>query len=134
MILRPICLVILIAAWANKAPAADADGNYAIWGVGRTSCNQFNEAHEKGDLTAYKEFLMGYLTAYNTLTPDTYKVTGSNSLADLMTQLNRYCKANKLDSFERAVKRMVASQHETRQRTAPGKSRGWGRPPREPSS
>jgi len=109
------------------AAAADAAGNYAIWGVGRSSCHQYlqspgNDAHDR-----YKVFVMGYLTAFNTLQEDTYNATGAQPLGESLVWLSDYCKTHQMESFNRAIQQMLSTLYESRQRVPPGRERGWGR-------
>jgi hypothetical protein len=57
------------------ARASDAKGDFAIRGIGAQSCKQLIEALQKKDATtglSTAEWLMGYLTAINLMTPDTF--------------------------------------------------------------
>lgn len=115
---------------APAANAADAAGNYAIWGAGARSCHQFRKsADDDAARQPFRHYLMGYLTAYNALAEDTYNAVGSLSLGDALDWITDYCQTNKMDSFDRAVVQLVASHHEQRRRT-PGGSSQWGRAPR----
>ena len=113
--------------WACIAPAADDQGNYAIWGAGARSCNHFAlAAQNESELSSFRDYLMGYLTAFNTLTPDTYDATGGETLEKSLLWLRRYCSEHKMDSFERALGQLLLTQHEQRSRMSPGRSQGWG--------
>jgi len=119
--------VLLMSAVAKYAVAADPAGNYAIWGVGRASCHQYLKSADATEDTRYKVFLMGYLTAFNTLSEDTYSATGPQPLDESLAWLSDYCGAHQMDSFDRAVQQLVDERFETRQRVPPGRERGWGR-------
>lgn len=109
------------------AAAADRQGNYAIWGAGGQSCHQFALSDQDVSKTApYRDYLMGYLTAFNAFAPDTYDATGGVTLEATLTWLRRYCDAHAMDSFERAVGQMLLTQHAARTRLPPGTSAGWG--------
>lgn len=123
---RVLTIVLLLISSVNT-PAADGAGNYAIWGVGRASCNQYVKSDNATTDDRYKAFLMGYLTAVNTLSDDTYDVTGGKALDDALGWLTTYCGAHQMDSFDRAVQQLVEAGYETRQRVPPGYERGWGR-------
>ena len=111
--------------------AADPAGNYAIWGVGRSSCHQFIKSAGSDSGARYKVFLMGYLTAFNTLREDTYNVTGNQPLDISLTWLSDYCELHQMDSFDRAIQQLLDTLHDSRQRVPPGREHGWGRPPAE---
>ena len=119
-------LALLLVPSLNTL-AADAAGNYAIWGVGRASCHQYLKSDNATTDDRYKVFLMGYLTAVNTLSDDTYNVTGSRPLDEALGWLTDYCGKHQMDSFDRAVQQLVDAGFEARQRVPPGHERGWGR-------
>lgn len=112
---------------ASVATASDGEGNYAIWGAGSRSCNQFTRAAaDATQLPTYRDYVMGYLTAFNTLAPDTYDAVGGQTLEATLSWVDSYCEQHKMDSFERALGQMVVARHEQRMRVPPGASRGWG--------
>lgn len=109
-------------------PAADEEGKYVVWGAGRASCNTY--LRERGDDTAmrkFKGFLMGYLTAYNVLTPGTYRISGQKDLDALLEWLDEYCEAHRLDSFERATQQLIRALEPDRLQRAPRPGDGWMR-------
>jgi hypothetical protein len=120
--------IAALLASANTS-AADAAGNYAVWGIGQASCNQFARAYEASALTDYKTYLSGYLTAYNTATAGIYQATGTNALSDNMKLVNAYCEQNRMDSFERAIQGALLQDTKDPlpgQETKPAR---WGQPP-----
>ena len=125
------CVMLVAAAAALRpAVAADSAGNYAIWGAGARSCHQYRGVVDKADESrAFKDFLLGYLTAYNTLAPDTYNAVGGLSLVDALGWLDEYCRQHEMDSFERAIGQLLVAHHDQRMRVPPGANRGWGRSP-----
>ena len=124
---RTVIALMLLLAPSLEAIAADADGNYAIWGVGRASCHQYVKSDNATADERYKTFLMGYLTAVNTLTSETYNITGSRPLDAALVWLTDYCGDHQMDSFDRAVQQLVDAGFDERQRVPPGRERGWGR-------
>ena len=129
-------LCAVLGATSLPAVGADAQGNYAIWGAGGRSCNQF--ARAAGDATqmaSFRDYMMGYLTAVNTLSPDTYDAVGGESLETALGWLGEYCDEHKMDSFERALSQLVVARHEQRSRVPPNAAnRGWGAGPTSPAS
>ncbi len=112
---------------AGLVSAADSQGNFAIWGVGGRSCNQFAQsAQDVTQTTSFRDYLMGYLTAFNSLAPETYDATGGEALETTLAWLREYCDAHKMDSFDRAVGQMLLARHDQRSRIPPSASRGWG--------
>ncbi|MGE0858510.1 MAG: hypothetical protein AB7I01_15795 [Gammaproteobacteria bacterium] len=121
-------LCAALTAAALPAVAADAAGNYAIWGAGGRSCHQFDVA-DPAQAAAFRDFLMGYLTAFNTLAPETYDALGGESLETAVQWLHDYCDQHQMDSFERALGQLLLARHDARSRVPPGSGRrGWIRP------
>lgn len=124
-----MCRAALILALfhANTAFAADSAGNYAIWGLGQSSCNQFVKANENGQIADYKHFVAGYLSALNRVTPGVFRVTGDHSMTDNMNSLLEYCGQNRMDSLDQALQGLVGKSM-----AAAGTGAGaWGRVPPE---
>jgi hypothetical protein len=114
---------LLVALGSIEALAADAEGNYAIWGLGQTSCNQFVKAAADNDLAEYKHFVAGYLTAINRLTPAVYRATGPRTMQDNLKVLKDYCLQNRMDSVDQALLGLLKT-------TASASTQGgaaWGR-------
>ena len=109
--------------------AVDGDGNYAIWGQGSRSCNQFLKKTDDETQTRFRDYTMGYLTAYNMLSDDTYSVTGRNPLPQFIERVRLHCEGNMLDSFDRALKIVIAQQFDDRLKTPTGNVKTWGRAP-----
>lgn len=121
---RIACALACVAS--TTVWAADSQGNYAIWGAGGRSCNQFAQAQQDASkLAPFRDYLMGYLTAFNTLTPDTYDAVGGESLEATLSWLGDYCEQHKMDSFERAMGQLLLARHDQRAQVPPGASRGW---------
>ncbi|MEX2482623.1 MAG: hypothetical protein WD928_17335 [Gammaproteobacteria bacterium] len=132
--LSALCLLATIAAAASSM-AADAGGNYAIWGPGGRSCNQYQRSVEDVAARAsFRHFLMGYLTAYNALAPKTYNALGDMSLGQALAWLDDYCAAHQLDSFDRALAQMLIDRHPSRTQAGDTPAASWGRPQRPSGS
>lgn len=120
-------VLVLGLAHGQTGWAADASGNYAIWGLGQTSCNQFVKSNEGGDITAYKHFVAGYLSALNRVTSGVYRVTGEHSMPENIDSLLAYCHQNRMDSLDQALQGLVGKAMAA---TGTGTA-AWGRVPPE---
>lgn len=100
--MRITILLILLLTGGNGI-ADDGKGNYAIWGVGNNSCFSYLKARENNDFDAYKLYLTGYLTAYNALTPDTFRISGTMDMDGIIEWIDNYCKSKQLDGFLGAI-------------------------------
>lgn len=102
------CAALLASA---SCYAADASGNFAVWGLGHASCHDYNQARAANKDHDYKTYLMGYLTAFNTLTPNTARVTGNSNLNDILKWLDAYCHKSQVDSFESALHHLAVEMN-----------------------
>ena len=119
----PITLLICLGL-SLPLQAADDKGSYAIWGVGNTTCHRYNKARENNAYQAYKDYTLGYLTAYNTLSEDTYRVTGKMHLDDVLDWLDTACHTTPVTSFELSLRNMITNLYAKRLHKAPKKKRG----------
>ena len=120
-----LALLLCLAA-NNPAFSADAAGNYAIWGLGQSSCHKFNKAREQNETRQYKDYLMGYLTAFNTLSDDTYNIAGKTKLGEVEAWIASYCDLHQIESFNRAIQQYATENFESRLTVPLGSGQGWG--------
>lgn len=125
--IRSILVAALLCSISAVGNAADKAGNYAIWGVGGSSCHSFLKAENQPTAENYRIFLMGYLTAFNTLSNDTYSATAGQSLEVSIQGIRTYCRDNQMDSFDRAIQQTLSSWYASRHRESPNSSQVWGR-------
>jgi hypothetical protein len=111
--MRNLTLILLICV-SFAAHAGDKKGNFAVWGPGVKSCFSYTSARKAEKYDAYKYFIMGYLTAYNTLTPDTYRISGNDRFIDVMKWLDDYCQKQPVHGFEQAVNDYVVHHQDSR--------------------
>ena len=109
-----IAIFLLLTSITFTLQAADSKGQYAVWGPGQKSCHAYSEAREAGDYDDYKYFVMGYLTAYNTLTDKTYRISGDKNFDQILEWLDNYCEPKAVHSFEQAVASFIVDSHESR--------------------
>lgn len=122
--LHRLAVGMLLVAGAVGCNAADGAHHYAVWGVGQASCHQFEEAYAANDLTAFKAYLGGYLTAYDTLSQGATSLA-THTLQELLATLADHCAKNPMDSYERAIQALLADAAGEKQDSGGGT---WGRP------
>ena len=118
-----ILISLLIISLSLPAWSVDQSGNYAIWGKGQKSCFRYLKEYSGDKSDAYREYLMGYLTAYNVAAPETYSISGNMDLDEIIAWLDDYCEANQMHALEQSLLEFIASHYENRSRMSPG-SRG----------
>lgn len=117
-IILSLLFVVPVAAYA-----ADNNGNHAIWGAGNKACISYTKAREADDYNAFKNYLMGFLTAYNILTPETYRLSGNMNMNEILVWFDDYCELKAVNSFEQAVIDFAVEHHENRVKRSSTRSR-----------
>ncbi|MCI0400914.1 MAG: hypothetical protein L0Z68_06400 [Gammaproteobacteria bacterium] len=112
---------IMVALWttAIDCHAMDSDGNYAVWGAGRRSCYNYNQARAANEDREFKVYIMGYLTAYNVQTPETYGITGNTDWNGVLDRLDAYCQKSPVLAFESALRDLTQGFYADRLKHAP---------------
>ncbi len=118
-------MVAGMLAVASYSWAADGAGNYAIWGSGNTSCFNYNKSRQAGSEQAFKDYVMGYLTAYNTISEDTYNISANMNLAAILAWLDDYCTEKQVHGFDQAVTSFVIEHHDNRHKRPPTAAGRW---------
>ncbi len=97
--------------WPTAAPAADAEGRFALKGGGAAPCSAFLRARQEAGMERqlFEGFVDGYVTAANQLTPDTFDLVPWQSTALLLDFLAQHCERNPTMAFGVAVSRMAAA-------------------------
>lgn len=120
--------IIFLASLAPIAgQAADIHGNYAV--LGSQSCFAYNNARKAEEDEHFQYYIMGYLTAFNTIMDETYSISGMQPLGEIMSWFDDYCGAQGMHSFELAIRNFVAESYDDRLQTPPragGGGGGWG--------
>ena len=114
MIVCFVLMTLLLQAWA-----ADKSGNYAIWGKGQKSCYRYLKDRSAAEDGSYKDYIMGYLTAFNAVTPETYSISSDMKLDDIMAWVDDYCDANQMGGLEASMLEFINNHYEKRYRTPP---------------
>jgi hypothetical protein len=115
----PVSLFVAFWMITTCCEAMDTNGHYAVWGAGRKSCHEYNQARAAGDYTQFKIYIMGYLTAYNTNTPETYRITGSTDLNGILDRVDTYCQKSPVRGFEAALRNLTEELYAERLKNAP---------------
>lgn len=116
--------IFLMLLLAGSVFATDKKGNYAIWGIGNSSCIKYTTSRAANNISEYRQYLMGYLTSYNHQADETYSITNSMTLDEILTKLDEECELQPTTSFEQAIIDLLVAQHDKRSKYPPG---GFGR-------
>jgi hypothetical protein len=88
--------LLLGLAAASPAAAADAQGQFAVKGVGQATCADFNRAlaARSPTLSAMLSWVAGYLTAANRYEPGTYDLIAWQDELYLVGTIRGFCEKN----------------------------------------
>lgn len=112
--------IIFLLFYVTAGVAADKKGNYAIWGVGNKSCHSYNLARAANEDNKYKDYIMGYFTAYNHEAVDTYSISRDMNLDAILSWIDEQCEMKPIVSFEEALTTFILDNYEGRMKTQPG--------------
>ncbi len=106
-----------------SSQAADKDGNFAIWGKGNKSCHNYNISRNTDEEQRFKDYIMGFLTAFNVQMPETYRVSGNMNLDEILAWLDDYCQLKPVISFEQSLSDFIIENRDERMKRSPSKYR-----------
>jgi hypothetical protein len=113
--------LLLLILLTSPVPAADNNGNYAVWGVGGKSCQNYNMARAANNDANFKDFLMGFFTAYNHQADETYSVTNTMTMDEILVWFDNECELKPVSSFEEAIITFILKHYEKRAKFPPGR-------------
>lgn len=125
--LRRTVATLLLAGASSSAWAADAEGNFAVRGLGVHECEVYLEAVAAGGDRAagFVAWIDGYLTAHNRqreATFDAVFLTDSNEVATLVASACRQARDARLENI---LARLLETLRPTRVREQSGTTEVW---------
>ncbi len=120
-------MILLTLACMTVIPvsshAADSNGHFAIWGKGNKSCHSYNISRNTDEERRFKDYIMGYLTAFNVQMADTYRIAGNMDLNEILVWLDDYCELKPIIAFEQSLADFIIEHHDRRMKRSPSKFR-----------
>jgi hypothetical protein len=115
-----VCGVIgsVLVAPLPVTARSDKDGHYQVLGTGTASCGTWTSDMKQGGVLAAgdKEWLLGFLTAYNLHGPGTNNISKGTDAGGLFAYVDNYCAAHPLEVIADAAQQL---QIELSKRSAP---------------
>ena len=87
--------------------------------------NVEDSSSEVENFDKYRDYIKGYITAYNTFTDDTYSITGIMKEKEIIEWLNNYCEENPMSSVDTAIMNFAFDHHDKRMKTSRPVRRGF---------
>ena len=109
-------LLVSAMCFSSSLFAADGKGQFAVKGIGNTSCSTYvtEVSKETPNSFLYAGWLNGYLTAQNQQLNDTFDLISWETVNTLGNYLVSYCKKNPKQSFYMATSSMLGGLYEHR--------------------
>lgn len=121
--IRQSVLLLLCLLPSLAAHSKDINGEYAVFSLGGKSCQGFLVAHDlRGNqYEQYEAWLLGFFSAYNETTPNTYNILGARRLDQIIDWLVTYCQASPNEFFVTAAVTLIARLYPSRQNLSPNR-------------
>ena len=115
MHLRVLFFSIFLILSAN-VQARDFGENYAVFGAGAQPCNVYVLSMQKGgnEQDFFIDWMIGYLSAFNLMIPDTYNILGETDFPTAQRWLLDHCRKYPNELFVNAVARLTEVLYPTR--------------------
>ena len=110
---RQLLAILLLAS----CPAWGADQNGKYWAGDDLACAIYVEVRQDPKNVTnimVSSWVMGYVTAFNKQTPDTYDIMGKTSTDKLMQRLEKYCSANPQHTLSQGMETITKELHPQR--------------------
>lgn len=126
--IRVMILSLLLGLNATTVQARDFEDGYAAYAAGAESCKRYLDAVNKGGVEHdyFINWLIGYLSAFNVIMPNTYDILGDTEFSVSQNWLNAHCKKYPRELFVNATARLTEVLYPTR------KQSGLKKPPAAP--
>ena len=116
MKLRLFLPVFLLLTISLPASARDFENAYAVYAAGAEPCKHYTMAMKKGGRAQdyFSDWLIGYLSAFNVIMPDTHNILGEMDFASAQGWLQRHCARYPNELFVNATARLTEVLYPTR--------------------
>ena len=121
------CLIIaIVVVLPIECWAADKNGEYReTYPADHVTCESFLLAENECkhgrclDLKTFSDWLMGYITSYNSNTPDTFDIAAKTDLKNSIIWLGNYCKQHPSNKYSQAAQSLMNELYPIRQKIKP---------------
>ena len=114
--MKRLLLITILFVQPLLVQARDFEDGYAVYAAGSESCSQYLAAEQRGggDYDYFVNWLIGYLSAFNVIMPNTYDILGENEFSMVQTWLNQHCAKFPKELFVNAAARVTEVLYPTR--------------------
>jgi len=117
--MKRLSLIVLVLSFTFAAPvtAADKDGLFSV--QGNRSCGLWVKDRKESDWEdiADRSWIVGYITAYNSQTPDVFDILNKTDTQSVFLWMDKYCQENPLSSLVKGMEQLTIELWPNRKRT-----------------
>jgi len=116
--------VLILSFFSMPSLARDFENAYAVYAAGAEPCKNYTIAVKKGGRAQdyFVDWLIGYLSAFNVIMPETHNILGSMEFASAQAWLERSCRRYPNELFVNATARLTEVLYPTRYKSGLKKS------------
>ena len=116
MLLRLLLPVLMMLLISLPSSARDFENAYAVYAAGAEPCKNYTQAVAKGGRSHdyFVDWLIGYLSAFNVIMPDTHNILGELDFPSAQGWLERHCGRYPNELFVNATARLTEVLYPTR--------------------
>ncbi|MCW9014693.1 MAG: hypothetical protein OQL06_12990 [Gammaproteobacteria bacterium] len=116
MLIRILPVLMSILVFQPNAVARDFEDGYAVYGAGAQACSTYLQAIKKGgkEEDFFIDWMIGYLSAFNVIMPNTYDILGETDFATSQRWLENHCRQYPRELFVNAMARLTEILYPTR--------------------
>lgn len=97
-----------LIAISTITEASDSKNIYSVLGIGTSSCASYVNSHKNNyERLQYSAWASGFITSFNRLTDDLNDISENVDETARQEWLYKYCKVNTLDTYDRAVQKLI---------------------------
>jgi hypothetical protein len=113
----PVIVFVAGALLAASTYGADRKGAYRLYGS--RTCSEYLQAKQEGNPVggvAVDGWVAGYISAYNSIAPDTFNIMGGSDLGGALLWLKNYCEKQPLSELGEAMQLLIKELQPKRKR------------------
>jgi len=113
--IKRLCFILLLLL-SGASHGRDFEDSYAVYGAGAKTCSIYVRAMERGgpEQDYFIDWVIGYLSAFNVIMPDTYDILGETEFTTAQNWLEIHCQKFPRELVITAVARLTEVLYPTR--------------------
>ena len=116
MLRHRLLIMLVCSVLSLPLQARDFEDAYAVYGAGAQPCSTYLTAISQGgkEEDFFIDWMIGYLSAFNVIMPDTYDILGDNGFPLAQRWMEDHCRKFPRELFVNAMARLTEVLYPTR--------------------